>query len=95
MKSIRFFAITMISAFTVLAMAEASFAQVVPFKVNGSGDTFGQGLSVVGVPGPHNATGNGISLGTYTGDEGVLIRDAIFRIVRPCGGQRSRRRRLA
>ena len=47
-------------------------AQVVPFRVNGSGDTFDQGLSLIGVPGPHNATGNGTSLGKYIGDEGVF-----------------------
>jgi hypothetical protein len=56
----------------LLIVSNTAIAQRVPFRVNGSGDTFGQGLSIVGVPGPHNATGNGTSLGKYTGNEGIF-----------------------
>jgi hypothetical protein len=68
----RKYLLPMLIVAVLLIVSNTAVAQVVPFRVNGSGDTFGEGLSVVGVPGPHNATGNGTSLGTYTGDEGVF-----------------------
>jgi hypothetical protein len=51
--------------------AQHIVAQVVPFRVDGSG-TAPMGASVFGFDSPHNATGNGTYLGKYTGNEGVF-----------------------
>lgn len=69
---IRNYSLAVLAAAALLIGSNSVDAQVVPFKVKGGGGTFGQGLSIFGVPVPHNATGNGTSLGEYTGDEGVF-----------------------
>lgn len=68
----REFSLRMLMGATLILVGSTAVAQVQPFRVNGSGDTFGEGLSVVGEPGIHNAAGFGISLGQYTGDEGIF-----------------------
>lgn len=53
------------------AAAQQGVAQTVPFNVNGGG-TAPLGTSVFGFDSPHNATGNGTGLGSYSGNEGVF-----------------------
>ena len=51
----------------LFAFGNAANAQVVPFKVNGSGSA-PNGASVFGFDSPHSATGKGTHIGKYSGD---------------------------
>ncbi len=55
----------------LVVVPDAVHAQVKPFKIRGGG-TAPLGVSILGDPSPHNATGNATHLGKYSGDEGIF-----------------------